>query len=134
MSAAGRSIGRDSGYISECFSFQRKCYDREGKEYTFEFVEEQIKIPYKKNRCYIEELPGKEFANLNEASQAIGRNGNYITDRIHSVKPILSKEGQLIHFHYAEEEKESKLQSDYYAVVDLAATSNPKKSLFNINP
>ena len=135
LSAAGRSIGRDSGYIGECFAFQRKCYDREGKEYTFEFVEDQIKIPYKKNRCYIEELPGEEFANLNEASRAIGRSRDYITDRIHSVKPILSKEGQLIHFHYVEEEKESKLQSEYYAVVDLTAiSSSKKKSLFNINP
>lgn len=137
MSAADRAMGRPQGYVSECFAFSRNMTDRDGNIWTFELLEEgSVILHYKKNPCYIDEIPGKEFANVAEACEAIGRNGTYISDRVSAKKPMTSKDGQLIHFHYSDPEKEAKLQSKYYAVVDLVNVDiKPKqKNLFNISP
>lgn len=132
MSAVDRAMGRPAGYVSECFAYDRTMTDRDGNTWTFEILEEgSVTLHYKKNPCFFDELPGQEFANRTEAAQAIGRNDSYITDRISAKKPILSKEGQLMHFHYADSSKEQKLQETYYSVVNLAS-AEPKKSIFNI--
>ena len=115
LAAADKAIGQPTGYISNRFAYQRQCVDAAGNICTFEFIDENIKIHYRKNPCYIDEIPGKEFGNLSEASIAIGRSESYINDRIKLKKPILSKDGQLIHFHYIEGEKGSKLVSEYYS-------------------
>jgi len=39
MSAADNAMGRRSGYLSECFAYQRKYFDADGNECTFEFVD-----------------------------------------------------------------------------------------------
>lgn len=132
MSEANRAMGRKDGYLSECFAWNRTPVDKDGNVWTFEVLEQgSVHIHYAKNPCYIDELPGQQFANLTEASLAIGRDGTYIHDRIKQFKPVLSKEGQILHFHYIDPEKEAELQAKY---AEAGTQNKPKnKKLFSID-
>ena len=100
MSAASRAMNKDASYVSECFAWNRECFDSDGNKWTFEILDcESATLHYKKNPCYFEEIPEKEFANYTEASLAIGREGGYVSDRLHASKPIISKDGQELHIH-----------------------------------
>lgn len=99
LAAASRAMGKKDGYISDCIAFQRDCIDANGNKWTLEFLDQPVKIHYRKNPCYFDELVGQEFNNYTEASEAIGREGSYILGRISSNKPILNKEGKEMHLH-----------------------------------
>lgn len=132
MSEANRAMGKKDGYLSECFAWNRAPVDKDGNVWTFEVLEQgSVHIHYAKNPCYIDELPSQQFANLTEASLAIGKSEGYIADRIVQTKPILSKEGQILHFHYIDPEKEAELQAKY---AEASTQNKPKnRKLFNIH-
>ena len=135
FSAASKAMGRCDGYVGECFAYDRDCIDINGSKWTFELIEKgSVTLHYRKNACRIDEFPEKEFANFTEASEFIGRNGGYINDRIHFKKPILTPDGQLLHFHFIDPEKEAKLQSEYYSQVNFNEMPKVKhKKLFKID-
>ena len=110
MSEADRAMGRPLGYLGDCIAFDRDCFDRNGNKWTFEFLDQPVKIRCSRNECYFEEYPDKLFSNLAEASEFIDRNAAYISDRTNQRKPILTKEGQELHLHFKNDDKEDRYQ------------------------
>lgn len=104
MAAASRAMGKDVGYISECFAYQRDCIDANGIKWTFEFIDPaSVKAPsreYKGKSCYIDEIPNRVFRSMHEANEAIGRSDGYIADRVYQNKPVLNMSNEIMHVHF----------------------------------
>lgn len=134
LSAASRAMGRDSGYLGQKLKKERPCYDTEGNVWTFRFIEDAFVNTYPRSqRCNIEEIADKIFDSLSEASIEIGRTKDYISNQIRNKRPIKTSDGQVLHLHFVDPEKEAKLQAEYYANVDSSVVSNAKhKKLFEI--
>lgn len=97
FSDADTFLGRKPGYLSDCFAYCRECFDRQGNKYTFEVLNELVKVHRSNNPCCFEEYPENKFSNLSEASLFIGRCSSYVNDRFKQGKPILTLDGREIH-------------------------------------
>lgn len=131
MSDASRAMGKKAGYLSDCFAFDRTPVDASGNVWTFEQVDEDVKMErkeyYDRNKCYVEEYPGKEFDSLTLLSKEIGRDQGYVADRIQRGKPVLHIDGTQLHLHFADAAKEE----EYYKKVAkcIEADSKPKQRM-----
>lgn len=114
MSDASRAMGKKAGYLSDCFAFDRTPVDASGNVWTFEQVDEDVKMErkeyYDRNKCYVEEYPGKEFGSLTLLSKEIGRDQGYVADRVQRGKPVLHIDGTQLHLHFADAAKEEEYQ------------------------
>lgn len=115
ISEACKAMGKKPGYINDCIAFGRDCIDKDGNKWTFEFLDEMIKVQYAKNMCYFDEYLDKGFNNMTEASEFIGRDSTYVPDRVSQAKPILTKSGQELHLHFKDAVKDSSYQAKIQA-------------------
>lgn len=130
LSAASRAMGRDPGYVGQKLKKGRPCYDTEGNAWTFKFIEDAaVNSSPRSQKCTLEEYPNQTFGSLSEASLAIGRPKDYISNQIREKRSIKASDGQLLHFHFIDPEKEAKLQSDYYSKLN---SNDSHKKLFKI--
>lgn len=126
ISDVDRAMGRCVGYTDEAMKHGHTLTDINGEVWTIEvFKDLKVKVRNEGQHCYIEELPGKEFISLSQASSAIGRWEGYISDAIQRGSKISSKDKKVVHFHFVDPEMDQKFQSGEFVLDKYKNVSHP---------